>query len=85
MYQSYYDVMKKKYDGKNKLFYTDTDSFIFHIETEDVYKDFDDMKKHVDSSGYDKPHPCYDNTNKRKCWVNLRMNMMGKYLHDTLD
>ena len=44
MYQYYYDVMKKKYDDKIKLLYTDTDSFIFHIETEDLYKDFDDMK-----------------------------------------
>ena len=33
MYQYYYDVMKKKYDDQIKLLYTDTDSFIFHIET----------------------------------------------------
>ena len=65
MYQYYYDVMKKKYDDKIKLLYTDTDSFIFHIETEDLYKDFDDMKEHMDFSGYDKSHPCYDNTNKK--------------------
>ena len=32
MYQYYYDVMNNEYD-KNKLLYTDTDSFIFHIET----------------------------------------------------
>ena len=57
--------MGKKCDDKIKLLYTDTDSFIFHIETEDLYKDFDDMKEHMDFSGYDKPHPCYDNTNKK--------------------
>ena len=34
MYQYYYDVMKKTYDDKIKLLYTDTDSVIFHIETE---------------------------------------------------
>ena len=65
MYQYYYDVMKKKYDDKIKLIYTDTDSFIFHIETEDLYKYFDDMKEHMDFSGYDESHPCYDNTNKK--------------------
>ena len=54
MYQYYYDVMKKKYDDKIKLFYTDTDSFIFQIETEDWYKYFDDMKEHMEFSGYDK-------------------------------
>ena len=64
MYHFYYDVMKKKYDYKIKLLYTDTDSFIFHIETEDLYNDFDDMKEHMDFSGYDKSQPSYDNTNK---------------------
>ena len=23
------------------------------------------MKEHMDFSGYDKPHPCYDTTNKK--------------------
>ena len=36
MYQYYYDAMEKKYDDKIKLLDTDTDSFIFHIETEDL-------------------------------------------------
>ena len=54
MYQYYYDVMKKKYDDQIKLLYTDTDSFIFHVETDDLYNDFDDMKEHMDFSGYDK-------------------------------
>ena len=54
--------MKKKYGDKIKLLYTGTDSFIFNVET-DLYKDFDDMKGHMDFSGYDKSHPCYDNTN----------------------
>ena len=65
MYQYYYGVMKKKYDDKSKLLYTGTDSFIFHVEAEDLYKDLDDMKEHVDFSGYDKSHPCCDNTNKK--------------------
>ena len=65
MYQSYYDVMKKKYDDKVELLYTDTDSFIFHIETKDSYTDFDDMKEHMGFSGYAKPHPCHDNANKK--------------------
>ena len=63
MYQFYYDVMKKKYDDKYKLLYTDTDSFIFHIETDDLYTDYDDMKEHMDFSDYDRSHPCYDSTN----------------------
>ena len=58
--------MKTKYDYKIELLYADTDSFIFHIETEDLYKDFDDIKEHMGFSGYGKSHPCYDNTNKKK-------------------
>ena len=77
MYQFYYDVMKKKYNDKTKLLFTDTDSFIFHIETADLYKYFDDMEEHVGFSGYGKPHPCYDNTDKQnKCCVILKVNMM---------
>ena len=84
MYQYYYDVLKEKYDDNIKLLYTDTDSFIFHIETYCLYKDFDDMKEHMGFSGYDKSHPCCDNTNKKvlgKC----KDEHDGKYLHYTLD
>ena len=35
MYEFWYDYMKPKYKEKAKLCYTDTDSFIFHIKTED--------------------------------------------------
>ena len=84
MHQCYYDVMKKKYGDTIKLLYTDTDSFIFHIETEYFYNDFGDMKEHVDFSGYDTSHPCCD-TLMKKCYVNLKMNMMERYLHNILD
>ena len=84
MYQFYYDVMKKKSDDKIKQLYTDTDSFIFYIETEGFYNDFDDMKEHMDFSGYDKSHPCYDNTNE-KVLGKFKDEHDGKYLHNTLD
>ena len=80
MYQYYYDVLKKKYDDKINLLYTDTDSFICHVETKDLYKDFDDMKEHLDFSGYAKPHPCYDNTNK-KVLGKSKDEHDGKHLH----
>ena len=37
----------------------------FHIEAADLFQDFHDMKEQMDFSGYDKPHPCYDSTNKK--------------------
>ena len=39
MYGFWYDYRKPKYCGQAKLCYTDTDSFIVYIETDDIYKD----------------------------------------------
>ena len=36
----YYNYIKKKYNDKAKLLFTDTDSLTYEIKTEDVYKDF---------------------------------------------
>ena len=38
MYKFWYDYIKPKYEDKAKLCYTDTDSFIIHIITEDFLK-----------------------------------------------
>ena len=39
MYEVWYDYIKAKYDERGKLRYMDTNSFITHIKTEDIYKD----------------------------------------------
>ena len=39
MYEFQYDYVKPKYSEKAKICYVDTDSFIVHVKTEDVYKD----------------------------------------------
>ena len=55
MYEFYYEYLKPKYGDKIKLCYMDTDSFIIHVETEDICKDIaDDVCKWFDNSGYDK-------------------------------
>ena len=33
-----YDYIKPKYQNKSKLYYMDTDSFIFHIKTDNFTK-----------------------------------------------
>ena len=45
MCEFYYYWIKEKYDYKPKLHYTDTDSFILHIKTEDYFEDIQMMKK----------------------------------------
>ena len=55
MYEFWYDYIKPKYKEKEKLCYTDTDSFIINIFTEDIFKDINnDVEKWFDTYNYDK-------------------------------
>ena len=64
MYKFWYDYIKPKYQrsctkqrctqDRAKLCYTDTESFIIHIKTEDFYKDIaNDVEKWFDTSNFD--------------------------------
>ena len=39
MYELHYDYVENKYDKKSKLLFTETDSLMYEIKTEDVYED----------------------------------------------
>ena len=46
MYEFWYDYIKPKYGDRAKLCYTDTDSFVIHIKTEDFFEDISiDVKR----------------------------------------
>ena len=65
MYEFWYDYIKPKYEENAKLCYMDTDSFIIHIKTEDVYKDIaDDVKKRYNTSNYGIDRPLRKGMNK---------------------
>ena len=54
MYEFWYDYIKPKYGDRAKLCYTDTDSFIIHIITEDFFEDIsNDVQIWYDTSNYD--------------------------------
>ena len=54
MYKFWHDYINPKNGDKAKLCYTDTDSFIIHIITEDFFEDIsNDVKKQFDTSNYD--------------------------------
>ena len=58
MYDFHYQYIKPKYGDKAKLLFTDTDSFMYEIETEDFYKDISgDVKDRFDTSDYPENHP----------------------------
>ena len=65
MYDFYYNKMKAQYGDRVELLYTDTDSLLLQIQTEDVY---DDMAKHADlydTSDYTEDHRLYSIANKK--------------------
>ena len=58
MYDFHYQYIKPKYGAKAKLLFTDTDSLMYEIETEDFYKDISgDVKDRFDTSNYPENHP----------------------------
>ena len=58
MFDFHYKYIKPKYGNKAKLLFTDTDSFLYEIQTEDFYKDISgDVKNRFDTSDYPEGHP----------------------------
>ena len=54
MYEFHYNYMLPKYgEDRLQLCYMDTDSFVYHIKTEDFYKDIaGDVEKRFDTRNY---------------------------------
>ena len=60
MYQTYYKYLKPKFGERLKLLYTDTDNFILHIQSEDLYEEIkEDVKDHYDTRKYPKNSPLF--------------------------
>ena len=58
MFDFHYNYIKPKYGDKAKLLFTDTDSLMYLIETEDFFKDIsEDVKDRFDTSDYPENHP----------------------------
>ena len=52
MYEFHYNYVEIKYDNSAKLLFTETDSLVHEIKTDDVYEDFYENKNFFDFSGY---------------------------------
>lgn len=65
MFQFHYDKMCSKYGSQVKLLMTDTDSLVYHIETDDVYADMIADLDAYDTSDYPPDHPAYDKKNSK--------------------
>ena len=65
MYDFHYNYIKKKYNDRARLMFTDTDSLTYEIEAEDVYKDFWNDNEMFDNSNYLENSQYYCNANKK--------------------
>ena len=73
MYDFWYDYIKPKYGNKARVCYTDTDSFVINIKTEDFYNDIaSDVEKWLDTSNYDK-------NDKRPLAIGINKKVIGKF------
>ena len=65
MYDFHYNYIKKKYGGKAKLLFTDTDSLCYIITTDDIYEDLYHDRELFDNSDYGKSSKFFFDENKK--------------------
>ena len=67
MYKFWYDYAKPKCGEHSKLCYMDTDSFIVHAKTDDIYKDITgDVETRFDTSNYELDRSLPKGKNKKE-------------------
>ena len=64
MYEFHYDYIKNKYDSKSKLLFTENDSLMYEIKTDDAYEDFSINKEMFYFSSYSTKSKYYDDSHK---------------------
>jgi len=63
MYKFHYSHLRTWYPSADLLF-TDTDSLVYQIYTDDLYADLAAHREHFDFSGYSNTHPLFNEDNK---------------------
>ena len=85
MYEFLYDWVKRKYVEKGKLCYVDTDSFIVHIKTDDIYKDTaEDVETKVDTYNNEHDRPLPKGKNQKSIGL-IKAELGGKIPEKLLD
>ena len=62
MYKFHHDYIKNKYGSSTRLLFNDTDSLMYKVKTEDVYKVFSKNEEIFDFSNYSHKSKYYDDS-----------------------
>ena len=73
MYKFYYDTLKTRYGSKINLCYTDTDSLLIQVQTDDINADLIDMADQFDFSDYPINHPVRQAIGEEKVKANKKI------------
>ena len=79
MYEFHYEYIKSKFDAK--LLFTDTDSLVYEIKTEDLYEDFHQDKNMFDLSDYPFNSKFFDSVNE-KVIGKMKDEIKGKIINE---
>ena len=82
MHDFWYDYVKPKYGENAKLCYMDTDSFIVHVKTDDVFKDNgEDVETRFDTSKFEMDKSLPKGKNKQVIRL-MKGELGGKIMKD---
>ena len=84
MYDFHYNYIKKRYNNKAKLLFTDTDSLCYKIETQDIYEELWQDRNLFDNSDYPKTVNFLIQQTK-KLSANLKIKQLACLLWNLLD
>ena len=65
LYNFHFNEMRPRYGSRICVTYKDTDSLLYRIDTDDLYKGIEEFKHLLDLSDYPTSHPLFDPTNKK--------------------
>ena len=65
MYDFYYNQLRGPYGDRCQLLYTDTDSLLLEVQTEDVFRGMASHAELYDTSDYQPEHPLHSIANKK--------------------
>ena len=66
MYEFWYDYVKSKHGENAKICYMDTESFIVHVKTDNIYKDIaKDVEKRFDTSYFEIHRPLFKSSSNK--------------------